>query len=233
MAKENNDGLQGASKEELLRQLRSLRAAHMALASKHGALVSRLLSIVPDPKITTPGARHGGVAAMPVDVLRQAMRDISALLRANAPGEFDRDNPPVKMRRGIQGAQPCVGDSEVAVAFLLRHVAEDARLLRELAGQLPAVDARAIKLAICWAGLQMEAMRPGEESKTYVDISDVKREFIVYLDKRVPTVDTDKETVDVNPGEDANEICREVLETLFSNELDAGWYDVADVDVDE
>lgn len=57
------------------------------------------------------------------------------------------------------------------------------------------------------------------------DISNKNRTFTVYLDKQVAGHSASEETVEVPAGEDADEVCNEVLQVMISNELDVGWVD--------
>lgn len=55
------------------------------------------------------------------------------------------------------------------------------------------------------------------------DISRRKRTFEVWIDVGVPGKDPHTELVEVPAGEDADEVCAEVLDTMIGNHLDTGW----------
>lgn len=55
------------------------------------------------------------------------------------------------------------------------------------------------------------------------DISDKDRVFVVFLDKDIPGVEMAREEVTVPAGEDANEVCAELLDHMIGNELYTGW----------
>lgn len=58
------------------------------------------------------------------------------------------------------------------------------------------------------------------------DIAKEKRRFRVYIDKRVTGAEVIEEDIEVLAGEDAEEVCNEWLQTLLSNSIDSGWYEL-------
>lgn len=57
------------------------------------------------------------------------------------------------------------------------------------------------------------------------DVSDAQRTFIVYVDRKVPGLEPAYETVVVEPGEDADSICADIVTGMLANEVDSGWYE--------
>jgi hypothetical protein len=55
------------------------------------------------------------------------------------------------------------------------------------------------------------------------DISRRNRTFEVWIDVGVPGKSPHTETVEVPAGEDADEVCAEVLDTMIGSHLDTGW----------
>ncbi len=58
------------------------------------------------------------------------------------------------------------------------------------------------------------------------DISDETRKFKVWLEYGYAGITPQEEIVEVPAGEDADEVCKEVLDCLIGNNLDTGWAEV-------
>ncbi len=55
------------------------------------------------------------------------------------------------------------------------------------------------------------------------DIANRPRRFCVWLDYTRAGFSTEEEFVDVPAGEDADELCKEALDSLIDNFIDTGW----------
>ena len=64
-----------------------------------------------------------------------------------------------------------------------------------------------------------------------VDVSDKPRKFLVYVNKGVVGAKNESVIIDVNPGEDANEVCADALDELISSVLDTGWCEADEADI--
>lgn len=60
------------------------------------------------------------------------------------------------------------------------------------------------------------------------DIANHDRRFEVWVDKRMAGVEAVTEVVIVPAGEDADEWCKDVWDTLVGNEIDSGWRELTE-----
>lgn len=93
-------------------------------------------------------------------------------------------------------------------------------------GEEQAVDDLAMVLASTVIGERIDRKDIDSAKQIGTDRSDKPRRFEVWVDRNAVGLEMISEVVDVAPGEDANAICSDVLETLMSNEIDSGWQEV-------
>ncbi len=55
------------------------------------------------------------------------------------------------------------------------------------------------------------------------NVSDKRRTFLVFFDKNVASEEQEEETIIIEPGEDADEVCGGVLQEMINNSTYSGW----------